>query len=36
MAFFEDLCFVGFCDEINFENPKKMPYKTPTRRQVRR
>jgi hypothetical protein len=23
MAFFEDLYFVGFCDEINFENPKK-------------
>ncbi len=21
--FFEDLCFVRFCDEINFENLKK-------------
>ncbi len=27
MAFFEDLYFVGFCDEINFENPKKCPRK---------
>jgi hypothetical protein len=24
MAFFEDLYFVGFCDEINFENPKNV------------
>jgi hypothetical protein len=24
MAFFEDLCFVRFCDEINFEkSPRK-------------
>jgi hypothetical protein len=27
MAFFEELYFVGFCDEINFENPKKCPRK---------
>jgi hypothetical protein len=27
MAFFEDLYFVGFCDEINFENSKKSPRK---------
>ncbi len=27
MAFFEDLCFVRFCDEINFENFKKSPRK---------
>jgi hypothetical protein len=27
MAFFEDLYFVGFCDEINFENLKKSPRK---------
>jgi hypothetical protein len=25
MVFFEDLCFVRFCDEINFENFKKSP-----------
>jgi hypothetical protein len=25
MAFFEDLCFVRFCDKINFENLKKSP-----------
>jgi hypothetical protein len=24
---FEDLYFVGFCDEINFENSKKSPRK---------
>ncbi len=24
MAFFEDLCFVRFCDEINFENLKNL------------
>jgi len=24
MAFFEDLYFVGFCDEINFENSKNL------------
>ncbi len=23
MKFFEDLCFVRFCDEINFEKSKK-------------
>jgi hypothetical protein len=27
IAFFEDLCFVRFCDEINFENFKKSPRK---------
>ncbi len=27
MAFFENLCFVRFCDEINFENLKKSPRK---------
>ncbi len=27
MAFFEDLYFVGFCDEINYENSKKSPRK---------
>jgi hypothetical protein len=25
--FLKDLYFVGFCDEINFENPKKCPRK---------
>jgi hypothetical protein len=25
--FFEDLCFVRFCDEINFEHFKKFPKK---------
>jgi hypothetical protein len=25
--FFEDLCFVRFCDEIKFENLKKSPRK---------
>jgi hypothetical protein len=27
LAFFEDLCFVRFYDEINFENLKKSPRK---------
>ena len=27
MTFFEDLFFVKFCDEINFENLKKSPRK---------
>jgi hypothetical protein len=27
MAFLEDLCFVRFCNEINFENLKKSPRK---------
>jgi hypothetical protein len=27
MAFFEDLYFVGFCDEINFKKPQKCPRK---------
>ncbi len=27
MVFFEDLYFVRFCDEINFENSKKSPRK---------
>ena len=26
-GFFKDLCFVTFCDEINFENLKKSPRK---------
>jgi hypothetical protein len=25
LVFFIDLCFVTFCDEINFENFKKSP-----------
>jgi hypothetical protein len=27
MVFFKDLCFVTFCDEINFENLIKSPRK---------
>jgi hypothetical protein len=27
MGFFKDLCFVTFCDEINFEILKKCPRK---------
>jgi hypothetical protein len=27
LEFFEDLCFVRFCDEINFEKAKKSPRK---------